>query len=65
MTDEPHLGIVIENPLTLLRLMHTLLASLRLRPGPNYSTIPTSRHRSSRIEQYGHDETKNREFAIW
>jgi hypothetical protein len=38
---------LLGTPGSLLRFVQTLLTALRLRPGSEHATIPTSRHRSS------------------
>ena len=56
---------LVSTPGSLLCLLQALLATLRLCPGREHATIPTSRHGSSQREQYGLDERRIQEFAIW
>jgi hypothetical protein len=59
----PFSFLLLSSPGSLLRLMLTLLAALRLGPGTQDTTALTSRHGSSPEEHYDHDQTKTQESA--
>jgi hypothetical protein len=62
-TLRPFSFLLLSPPGSLLRLMLTLLAALRLGPGAQDTAAPTSRHGSSPEEHYDHDQAKAPESA--